>query len=56
MSRLQFIPEVLMTGNGIQRLRDIMYRLEGFISFPVWYITATTEHLVCIGVTFEPTH
>jgi len=33
MKRLQFIPEVLLTGNGFQRLRDIVYRLEGFYKF-----------------------
>jgi hypothetical protein len=53
MSRLQFIPEILMTGNGIQRLRDIMYRLEDFISFKVQYNIITTEHLVCVGVTLR---
>ena len=53
MSRLQFIPEFLMSGNGLQRLRDILYRLEGFINFKVWYNINTTEHLVCIGVTLR---
>jgi hypothetical protein len=50
---MHFIPEVLMRGNGIQHLRGVMYRLEGFISFKVEYSITTTEHLVYIGVTLR---
>jgi hypothetical protein len=39
MSRLQCIPEVLKTGNGIQRLRDVMCR----VSFEVQYNITTTD-------------